>query len=138
MHDEYTRFAGQQRLANGFGGAAGPLGQQADDQGGHVDGIEPVVVDPAAPVFPVDVVGPVCESGDFFAKDRELPPLERGDLLAVRSAGAYSFVMASNYNARPRAVEVMVDGDRFGVVRSRETDEELIRGECSEPEWKTA
>ena len=88
-------------------------------------------------VTPADVVGPVCESGDFFAKDRDLPPLERGDLLVVRSAGAYAFVMASNYNARPRAVEVMVDGDRYGIVRAREAEEELIRGETAEPEWKS-
>ena len=98
--------------------------------------IEPVETR-AGEVTPADVVGPVCESGDFFAKDRDLPPLERGDLLAVRSAGAYAFVMASNYNARPRAVEVLVDGSRFGIVRARETDEDLIRGECSEPEWQS-
>ena len=60
----------------------------------------------------------------------------RGDLLAVRSAGAYAFVMASNYNARPRAAEVMVDGDRFAVVRQRETEEDLIRGETTDPDWK--
>lgn len=77
----------------------------------------------------VDVVGPVCESGDFLAKDRPLPPVERGELLAVRSAGAYGFAMASNYNARPRAAEVLVDGDRFAVVRARETYEDLVRGE---------
>ena len=62
------------------------------------------------PLEPADVVGPVCESGDFLAKDRPLPPVRAGDLIAVRSAGAYGFVMASNYNARPRAPEVLVDG----------------------------
>ncbi len=77
----------------------------------------------------VDVVGPVCESGDFLARDRSLPALLPGDLLAVRSAGAYGFVMASNYNARPRAAEVLVRGQRFAVVRERETFEDLIRGE---------
>jgi diaminopimelate decarboxylase len=77
----------------------------------------------------VDVVGPVCESGDFLARDRELPAVERGDLLAVRSAGAYGFAMASNYNGRPRAAEVLVRGDRFAVVRARETYEDLVRGE---------
>ncbi len=82
-----------------------------------------------------DIVGPVCESGDFLAKDRELPPLAPGDLLAVRSAGAYAFVMASNYNARPRPVEVLVDGDRFGIVRARETEEELMRGESAQAQW---
>ena len=77
----------------------------------------------------VDVVGPVCESGDFLARDRSLPELEPGDLLAVRSAGAYGFVMASNYNGRPRGAEVLVRGDRFAVVRERETLDDLIRGE---------
>jgi diaminopimelate decarboxylase len=77
----------------------------------------------------VDVVGPVCESADFLARDRSLPALERGDLLAVRSSGAYGFVMASNYNARPRAAEVLVRGDRFAVVREREAVEDLVRGE---------
>jgi len=77
----------------------------------------------------VDVVGPVCESGDFLARDRSLPELEPGDLLAVRSAGAYGFVMASNYNGRPRGAEVLVRGDRFAVVRERESLDDLIRGE---------
>ncbi len=77
----------------------------------------------------VDVVGPICESGDFLAKERALPRLVRGDLVAVRSAGAYGFAMSSNYNGRPRAAEVLVRGDRFAVVRERETVEDLIRGE---------
>jgi diaminopimelate decarboxylase len=76
-----------------------------------------------------DVVGPVCESGDFFARERELPHLEAGELLAVMSAGAYGFVMASNYNSRPRAPEVIVDGARFHVVRERENFDDLVRGE---------
>jgi diaminopimelate decarboxylase len=75
---------------------------------------------------PWDVVGPVCESGDFLAKDRALPPLGRGDLLAVFSAGAYGMVMASNYNTRPRAAEVLVDGARARLVRRRETYEDLL------------
>jgi len=87
---------------------------------------------------PADLVGPVCESGDFLAKDRDLPVLAPGDLLAIRSAGAYAFVMASNYNARPRAAEVLVDGDRFGVIRARETEEDLVRGETTDPDWRTA
>jgi diaminopimelate decarboxylase len=86
---------------------------------------------------PADVVGPVCESGDFLARDRRLPPVQAGDLLAVRSAGAYGFVMSSNYNARPRAAEVLVDGDRFGVVRRRETEEDLVSGETTDPAWET-
>ena len=82
----------------------------------------------------LDVVGPICESGDFLAKDRSLPACQPGDLLAVLSAGAYGFAMASNYNARPRVPEVMVNGDRFAVVRARETYEDLIRGEII-PTW---
>ena len=76
-----------------------------------------------------DVVGPVCESGDFFARERELPDVQAGDLLAVMSAGAYGFVMASNYNSRPRAPEIIVDGARFHVVRERESFDDLVRGE---------
>lgn len=76
-----------------------------------------------------DVVGPVCETGDFFAHDRLLPPLKQGDYLAIMNAGAYGFVAASNYNSRPRAAEILVDGDRAQVVRTRETFEDLIRGE---------
>jgi len=81
------------------------------------------------PAEKVDVVGPVCESGDFLAKDRDLARTEEGDLLAVMSAGAYGFAMASNYNTRPRAVEVLVDGDRYTIVRRRETYEDLVAGE---------
>ena len=76
-----------------------------------------------------DVVGPVCESADFLAKDRLLPRLKQGDLLAVMSAGAYGYVMSSNYNQRPRVPEVMVKGNRFAVVKERETFEDLLRGE---------
>lgn len=81
------------------------------------------------PLSPCDIVGPVCESGDFLATERELPPCETGDLLAVATAGAYGFVQSSNYNSRPRAAEVLVDDDRFRVIRRRETKEDLIRGE---------
>jgi diaminopimelate decarboxylase len=77
----------------------------------------------------VDVVGPVCESGDFLARDREMPEVLPGDLVAICSAGAYGFVQASNYNTRPRAAEVLVEGDRWRVIRRRETYEDLIRGE---------
>jgi len=77
----------------------------------------------------VDVVGPVCESADFIGKDRALPPVQRGDLLAVFSAGAYGFTMSSNYNARRRAAEVLVDGDLFSVIRRRETYEDLVAPE---------
>lgn len=75
-----------------------------------------------------DLVGPVCETGDFLGKDRELC-LQQGDILAVRSSGAYGFTMSSNYNTRPRAVEIMVDGDSAQVIRQRETFEQLVQGE---------
>jgi diaminopimelate decarboxylase len=81
------------------------------------------------PIVTADVVGPVCESGDFFARERELSAPRDGDLLAVMSAGAYGFVMASNYNSRPRAPEIMVDGAETYVVRERESFEDLVRGE---------
>ena len=84
---------------------------------------------PARAEVMVDVVGPICESGDFLAKDRNLPGCEAGELLAVMSAGAYGHTMSSNYNARPRAPEVMVRGGRFHVVRERESYEDLVRGE---------
>jgi diaminopimelate decarboxylase len=74
----------------------------------------------------VDVVGPICESGDYLAKARPLPPTKRGDLLAVFTAGAYGFAMSSNYNNRPRAPEVLVDGDSYRVIRRRETYEDLV------------
>jgi diaminopimelate decarboxylase len=80
-----------------------------------------------------DIVGPVCETGDFLAKQRALS-LASGDLLAVRSAGAYGFTMSSNYNTRPRAAEIMVDGDQAHVIRERETFDDLVRGEHLLPE----
>jgi len=75
----------------------------------------------------VDVVGPVCESADFFAQDRDVAVLKDGDLLAIMSAGAYGFSLSSNYNSRPRAAEVLVSGDSYEVIRKRETYEDLIR-----------
>ena len=91
--------------------------------------IEPVGATDSSSPTAVDVVGPVCESGDFFARDRELPPIEEGDLLAMRGAGAYGFVMSSNYNSRPRPPEVLVHGARYTIVRQRESLEDLWRGE---------
>ena len=85
-----------------------------------------------APLRDYDVVGPVCETGDFLGKERHLA-LHEGDLLAVRSAGAYGFSMSSNYNTRPRAAEVMVDGERVHVVRDRETLDQLMAGERTLP-----
>jgi len=76
-----------------------------------------------------DIVGPICESGDFLAKEREIQELQAGDLIAVMSAGAYGFSMSSNYNSRPRSAEVMVSGGEYHVIRARETYEDLIRGE---------
>ncbi|MFI5352098.1 MAG: diaminopimelate decarboxylase [Candidatus Binatales bacterium] len=104
------------------------------------DLIRPVLYEAYHAIWPVeqragarqivaDVVGPVCESGDFFARERALPEPKEGDLIALMSAGAYGFVMASNYNSRPRAPEVLVDGEKAHVVRERETFEDLIRGE---------
>jgi diaminopimelate decarboxylase len=97
--------------------------------------IEPVL--PASdPLVEVDVVGPVCESGDFLALDRSMPDVGGGTLLAVRNAGAYGFVMSSTYNSRPRPAEVLVDGDRWGVVTVRESLDDLVRGEHMHPEWR--
>ncbi|MFH0771347.1 MAG: diaminopimelate decarboxylase [Candidatus Omnitrophota bacterium] len=77
----------------------------------------------------VDIVGPICESGDFLGKERLLPPIEQGELLAVMGAGAYGFTMSSNYNSRPRAAEVMVIDGKFYTVRERESYRDLVRGE---------
>lgn len=85
------------------------------------------------PCQEADVVGPICETGDFLAKDRSLPICDQDDLLAVMSAGAYGFTMSSNYNSRPRAAEVLVDGKEFHVIRRRETKEDLINGESVPP-----
>ena len=87
------------------------------------------VIDRHRPSLRADVVGPVCESGDFLAKDRDMPDVQPGELLAAATAGAYGFVLASNYNSRPRAAEVLVEGDRWRVIRDRETLDDLIRGE---------
>ena len=77
----------------------------------------------------IDIVGPVCESGDFFALDREMPRLHEGDLLAIMSAGAYGFMMASNYNSRPLPAEALVHGDKVSLIRERQTWDDLVRGE---------
>jgi len=95
--------------------------------------IVPVVERPGA-LEKVDIVGPVCESGDFFAQDRELPPLAEGDLIAVMSAGAYGATMSSNYNSRPLPAEILVKGDRSATIRQRQGLEDLVRGE-SVPQW---
>jgi len=106
----------------------------------HYQAYHEILVDGAAgrPHAHYDVVGPICESGDFFALDRELPTLEQGDLLALQGAGAYGFVMTSTYNARPRPPEVLVDDGRFAVVRARESTADLMLGETLEPAWQGA
>jgi len=95
---------------------------------GSYQAIQPVVEGNGEKIV-ADVVGPICESGDFFAKDREIARPRRGDLLAVMSAGAYGFTMASNYNSHPKPPEVLVDGDQYYVVRKRESLDDLINGE---------
>ena len=87
------------------------------------------VIQSKAPGIKVDIVGPICESGDYLGKDRRLPRLRQGDLLAIMSAGAYGYVMSSNYNVRCRVPEVMVKGDRFSIVKERETFRDLVRKE---------
>jgi len=82
----------------------------------------------------IDIVGPVCESGDFFALDRDMPEMREGDLLAIMSAGAYGFVMASNYNSRPLPAEALVRGDKFALIRKRQTWDDLVRGEV-DTDW---
>ncbi|CAN5219409.1 diaminopimelate decarboxylase [soil metagenome] len=84
---------------------------------------------PNRPLVKTDVVGPICETGDFFARDRELPALDAGELIWIGAAGAYGSAMASNYNTRPRAPEVLVDGDTYTVIRTRETYEQLVANE---------
>jgi diaminopimelate decarboxylase len=97
--------------------------------------IVPVVEpSPSAALVPVDVVGPVCETGDTFARERELPPLAADDLVAFRSAGAYGAVMASEYNTRPLVPEVLVHGDHYDVVRARPSFDEIL-GRDTIPEW---
>jgi diaminopimelate decarboxylase len=91
------------------------------------------VKEDAQKVANADLVGPVCESGDYLARDRELPDAREGDVLAVMSAGAYGFSMASNYNSRPRPAEVFVRGDRWAVVRERESHADLVKGELVPP-----
>lgn len=95
---------------------------------GSYQAIQPVMKTEAETII-ADIVGPICESGDFFAKDREIGRPQRGDLLAIMSAGAYGFTMASNYNSHPKAPEILVDGDKYYIVRKRESFEDLINGE---------
>jgi diaminopimelate decarboxylase len=84
-----------------------------------------------------DIVGPICESGDFFGLHREVDDVEPGDLVVVRSSGAYGFAMASNYNSRARAAEVLVDRGRYGIITEREDYPDLVRKERLEPDWRS-
>jgi diaminopimelate decarboxylase len=95
-------------------------------------------VRPNGQTMTADVVGPICESGDFLALGREMDDADAGDLLAVHDVGAYGYVMASNYNTRPRGAEVLVEGDRFAVVTLRERYEDLVHLEVVDPDWRTA
>ncbi len=99
----------------------------------HHDIIPVVEAAPGVEPAPVDIVGPICETGDTFSKQRNMPPLKSGDLVAFRSAGAYGAVMASEYNARPLIPEVLVQGDQFAVVRARPTYEEMISRDTLPP-----
>lgn len=89
-------------------------------------GIVPVIAPQNSKSITADIVGPICESSDFFARRRDLPDVEEGDLLAVLDAGAYGMVLASNYNTRPRAAEVLVEGKRARLIRRRETINDLL------------
>ena len=95
-------------------------------------------VKPSGKTTVADVVGPICESGDFLALDRQIDDAQPGDLLAVQSTGAYGFVMSSNYNSRPRAAEVLVDGAKFAVITRRESYDDLIRNEENSPVWRNS
>ena len=95
-------------------------------------------VDDCTTTITANIVGPVCESGDFFGFNRHIGDVLPGALLAIRGAGAYGFVMASRYNSRPRAAEVLVDGSRFAVVTRRETYDDLVALETMDPTWSEA
>jgi diaminopimelate decarboxylase len=95
-------------------------------------------VRPSGRTVTADVVGPVCETGDFLALERSVDDVKPGDLIVVHGAGAYGYVMSSNYNARPRAAEVMVDGHRYAVVTARESYDDLMRLEVDDPSWRDA
>jgi diaminopimelate decarboxylase len=96
--------------------------------------VVPVLSNPAAGEHELfDVVGPVCETGDFFARGREMPPVKDGDLLAILDVGAYGMVLASNYNTRPRPAEVLVDGSKARLIRRREKMADLLRLEKVRP-----
>jgi diaminopimelate decarboxylase len=100
----------------------------------HHDIVPVIEAESGVEQTPYDIVGPVCETGDTFAKARNMPPLREGELVAFRSAGAYGAVMASEYNSRPLIPEVLVQGDQFAVIRPRPTFDEMIARDTI-PEW---
>jgi diaminopimelate decarboxylase len=99
--------------------------------------VEPVDGDPARPMTTYDIVGPVCETGDTFARSRVLPECAAGDLLMIRATGAYGASMASTYNSRPLAAEVLVEHGRYAIVRRRQSFEDMIAGEQPAQDWRT-
>lgn len=132
----YRKRSGGRQLAIVDGGMSDllrPSLYQAEHPIVVVDGAEP---ETNGAREQVDVVGPICETGDFLGLQRSLPAAGPGALLAVLGVGAYGFTMSSNYNSRTRAAEVLVDGERWAVIRRRETYDDLMRGECPEPEWQ--
>ncbi|MGB3278725.1 MAG: diaminopimelate decarboxylase, partial [Pseudorhodobacter sp.] len=102
--------------------------------GAHHDIVPVVEAEPGIEPQPYDIVGPICESGDTFAKARKMPPMADGDLVAFRSAGAYGAVMSSEYNSRPLIPEVLVKADHFAVIRARPTFDEMLSRDTI-PEW---
>jgi diaminopimelate decarboxylase len=105
----------------------------------HYDAYHAIeAVQPRGGMATVDVVGPICETGDFIARDRAIDDVQPGDLLAVHTTGAYGYAMALTYNSRPRAPEVLVDGSRWSVITRRETYDDLVRLEAGTLEWKEA
>jgi len=121
----YTKFASQKRF---FIVDSGMNDLMRPSLYNSFHAVQPVTLSDRQKVK-ADIVGPICESGDFFAKNREMDSFEQGDLIAIMSAGAYGFSMSSNYNSRPRPCEVMVRDDQFYIIRERETYEDLVRGE---------
>ena len=111
---------GAELLEHGFGIFA--------DVGAIDDDAAELVIDLGL-LVKADVVGPICESGDFFCQDRAMPDFQPGDVIALLSAGAYGFVMASNYNTRPLPAEILVDGDQATLVRKRQTLDDVLAGE---------
>ena len=127
-----ANYAGNDEAARAFTAETGIPAYKFDVS--DFDGVHAAVAKITEEIGPIDIVGPVCESGDTFAKQRDLPLMQAGDLVAFRSAGAYGAVMASEYNARPMVPEVIVNQDQFAVIRPRPTYAEMI-GRDRLPPW---